>query len=167
MAARVTISVSIPESLFHQAEVLAQQLSLSPDELFEAALEQFVRQADVDKSAGQKIHHGDLYWLRDSDPHPHVVVQENIFNHSRLQTVIVCSLTSNLNRVNIPGNVLLEAGEGNLPRQSVVEVSKLMTVDKTQLGEYIGSLNEQRVRQIFAGLRLLQRSFFDGQPSGE
>lgn len=49
---------------------------------------------------------------------------------------MVCALTSNIKRANTPGNVLLETGEANLPRQSVVEVSKVSTVDKIQLGEY-------------------------------
>ncbi|GIK67345.1 MAG: hypothetical protein BroJett018_51390 [Chloroflexota bacterium] len=54
----------------------------------------------------------------------------------------------------------MEPNEGNLPRPSVVEVSKVSAVDKTQLGEYIGSLGEERIRQIIAGLRFLQSSFF-------
>ena len=58
--------------------------------------------------------------------HPHVVVQEDVFNHSRIATVVVCALTSNLHRANEPGNVLLEAGEGNLPKQSVVVVSQVI-----------------------------------------
>lgn len=115
------------------------------------------------------INQGDIYWVQLDDPsgmeagipHPHVVVQDNVFNHSRVHTVIVCALTSNLKRVNLPGNILLEVGEGNLPKQSVVEVSKVWSVDKTQLGEYIGSLTDQRVQQILDGMRFLQRSFFD------
>ncbi|MBC8170878.1 MAG: type II toxin-antitoxin system PemK/MazF family toxin, partial [Anaerolineae bacterium] len=75
-------------------------------------------------------------------------------------TVIVCALTSNMNKVNLPGNVLLEVGEANLPRQSIVEVSKVSTVAKTQLGDYIGSLTEARINQILAGMRFVQTSFF-------
>jgi mRNA interferase MazF len=56
--------------------------------------------------------------------------------------------------------VLLNVGEANLPKQSVVEVSKVSTVDKAQLGEYIGSLTDERVNQILAGMRFLQQSFF-------
>jgi mRNA interferase MazF len=92
--------------------------------------------------------------------HPHVVVQDDVFNHSRITTVVVCALTSNLHRVNEPGNVLLEVGEGNLPAQSVVVVSQISSVDKARLGEPIGSLSEARVEQILAGLRLQQVSFF-------
>ena len=110
------------------------------------------------------INQGDIYWVQlESDiPHPHVVLQDNVFNHSRIATVVVCELTSNMKRVNMPGNVLLEVGEANLPRQSVVEVSKVSSIEKTQLGDYIGSLTERRINQILAGMRFLQTSFFAG-----
>jgi mRNA interferase MazF len=90
-----------------------------------------------------------------------VVVQDDVFNHSRITTVVVCALTSNLHRANEPGNVLLEVGEGNLPRQSVVVVSQISSVDKARLGERIGSLSDARVEQILAGLRFQQVSFFE------
>jgi mRNA interferase MazF len=110
------------------------------------------------------INQGDIYWVPLEEPHgvepgyihPHVVIQENVFNRSRLKTVVVCALTTNLKRAKAPGNVLLEAGEANLPRQSVVVVSQVSSVDKTQLGEYIGSLTGQRINQILAGMRFLQ-----------
>ncbi len=110
------------------------------------------------------INQGDIHWVQLSDvdsdiPHPYVVIQDDVFNHSRIHTVIICALTSNIKRASLPGNVLLDAGEGNLPKQSVVEVSKVSSVDKTQLGDYIGSLTEQRINQIVAGMRFLQRSF--------
>ena len=69
----------------------------------------------------------------------------------------MCALTTNRKRAKAPGNVFLEAGEGNLPRQSVVVVSQVSTVEKAQLGEYIGSLTQLRIDQILAGLRFLQR----------
>lgn len=59
-----------------------------------------------------------------------------------------------------PGNVLLDAGEGSLPKQSVVVVSQISSVDKTRLGERIGSLSGTRVEAILAGLRFQQVSFF-------
>jgi len=93
--------------------------------------------------------------------HPHVVVQDDLFNHSRIATVVVCALTSNLHKAKEPGNVLLDVGEGNLPRQSVVVVSQIASVDKARLGERIGSLSDARVDQILAGLRFLQVSFFE------
>lgn len=114
------------------------------------------------------INQGDIYWVQLQDTsgseadisHPYVIVQANVFNHSRISSVVACALTTNIKRVSTPGNVLFDIGEANLPRQSVVEVSKVSTIDKTQLGKYIGSLNEQRINQILAGMRLLQRSFF-------
>ena len=118
--------------------------------------------------SGRIIHRGDLYWLAPDDArgpcpaysHPHVVVQDDVFNHSRISTVVVCALTSNLHRVSEPGNVLLEVGEGDLPRQSVVVVSQISSVEKSRLGERIGSLSNARVEQILAGLRFQQVSFF-------
>ncbi len=116
-----------------------------------------------------RIDRGDVFWVGPEDPrgavpglpHPHVVVQEDVFNHSRVETVVVCALTSNLRRAGEPGNVLLEAGEGDLPRRSVVVVSQVSSVQKAHLGERIGSLSDARVEEILAGLRFQQRSFFD------
>ena len=109
------------------------------------------------------INQGDIFWVELDDPigsepgyrHPHVVIQNNVFNRSRLNTVVVFALTSNLKRAAAPGNVLLEPKEANLPKQSVVLISQIFTVDKTQLGDYIGTLSNKRVRQILDGLRLL------------
>ena len=109
------------------------------------------------------INQGDIYWVDLGEPsasepgyrHPHVVVQNNIFNRSQLKTVVVCALTSNLKRAQAPGNVLLESGEGNLPKQSVVNVSRIYTVDKSQLDEYIGTLSSARVREIISGIKLV------------
>ncbi len=109
------------------------------------------------------INQGDIYWIDVGEPigsapgyrHPHVVIQNNIFNRSRINTVVVCALTSNLSRVNSPGNVLLDLGEANLSKQSVVVVSQVFSVDKTQLDEYIGTLSKRRIRQILDGIKLL------------
>lgn len=109
------------------------------------------------------IHQGDVFWVELGEPtgsepgycHPHVVIQNDIFNRSRINTVVVCALTSNLKRAEAPGNVLLEKGEADLPKQSVVMVSQVFTVDKTQLETYIGTLSQQRITQILDGIQLL------------
>ena len=109
------------------------------------------------------INQGDIYWIDLGEPsgsepgyrHPHVVIQNNLFNRSQIRTVIVVALTSNLKRADVPGNVLLEKGEVNLPRQSVVNVSQVFTVDKSQLDEYIGTLSSRRVHEILNGIRLV------------
>jgi mRNA interferase MazF len=102
---------------------------------------------------------GGLYWIEGEGgiAHPHVVVQDDVFNESRVTTTIVCALTSNLHRAKEPGNVLLDVGEGGLPLHSVVVVSQVDSVRKDQLGERIGELSDRRVDEILAGLRFLQR----------
>ena len=109
------------------------------------------------------INQGDIFWVDLDEPsgsgpgyrHPHVVIQNNVFNRSRINTVVVCALTSNLQRATAPGNVLLEPGEADLPKQSLVVVSQLFTVDKSQLSEHIGTLSKKRLRQILDGVKLL------------
>ena len=106
---------------------------------------------------------GDVFWLDTGTPRrsgpgfrrPHVVVQNDVFNASRIQTTVLCAITSNLLRAKAPGNLLLRKGEANLPRPSVVNVSQVVTVDKSVLREKIGTLSRQRVREIVSGLRLV------------
>jgi mRNA interferase MazF len=89
------------------------------------------------------IHQGDVYWInlgtpKGSEPgyrHPYVVIQNDVFNCSRISTVVVCTLTSNLKRAESPGNVLLEKGEANLTKQSVVNITQIFTIDKSRLVE--------------------------------
>lgn len=109
------------------------------------------------------IKQGDVFWVdlgepSDSEPgyiHPFVIVQNNLFNKSRINTVVVCALTSNLTRAKAPGNVLLVPGEANLPKQSVVNISQIYTVDKRDLVEKIGTLSSKRVREILDGIHFL------------
>jgi mRNA interferase MazF len=79
----------------------------------------------------------------------------------RIHTVIVCALTTNLGKANEPGNVLLDVGEGQLPKQSVVVVSQIASIEKARVGDRIGALSRQRVDQIIDGLRFQQASFFE------
>jgi mRNA interferase MazF len=116
------------------------------------------------REATMLIQQGDIYWAPLAGPHgpasgivhPCVVIQDDVINHSRITTVVVCGLTTNLKRAAYPGNVLLEVGEANLPRQSVVVVSQVSAVEKVELGAFIGSLSRERVQQIFAGMRVQQ-----------
>ena len=110
------------------------------------------------------VYQGDVYWVSLRNPdgseagyaHPHVVIQDDVMNRSRMGNVVVCALTTNRKRAHAPGNVTLEAGEANLPRQSIVVVSRVSTVEKAQLGQFIGSLSKERVKQILAGMQFLQ-----------
>ena len=105
---------------------------------------------------------GDVFWV-DFGPasgsapaylRPCVIVQHAYYNR-RLSTVVVCILTSNLQRAAARGNVLLDPGEAHLPKQSAVNVSQLVTVDKKDLREKIGTLSHERVRQILVGIQLV------------
>jgi len=87
--------------------------------------------------------------------HPHVVIQNNLFNRSRINTVVVCTLTSNLKRSKAPGNVTLSKGEANLAKKSVVNISKIFTVNKSDLSEKIGTLSIIRISEILTGIKLL------------
>ena len=109
------------------------------------------------------IRQGEIYWVdlgepRGSEPsyrHPHIVVQNNLFNASKINTVAVCALTSNLKRAKAPGNVLLEKGEANLLKKCVVNISQIYTVNKSDLIENIGRVSQDRVQQILDGINLL------------
>lgn len=109
------------------------------------------------------ISQGDIFWVglgipKGSAPgykHPHVVTQNNVFNASKINTVVVCALTSNLKRAAVPGNVLLKKGEANLPKDSVVNITQIITVDKSDLVEKIGSLSPSRIKEILSGVKLL------------
>ena len=109
------------------------------------------------------IRQGDVYWMdlgepAESEPgymRPYVVIQNNVFNLSNINTIVVCAITSNMKRSIAPENIVLANGEANLPKPSVVLVSQLLTVNKSQLEEYIGALSQKRVAQILRGIELI------------
>lgn len=109
------------------------------------------------------IRQGDIFWFDYGEPagseagyrRPAVVVQNNLFNDSRIRTTVICPLTSNLKFASAPGNVFLEQKEAGLPTSSAVVVSQILTVNKRELVERIGTLSPRRVREILNGLRLL------------
>ena len=110
-----------------------------------------------------EIRQGQVYWLdfgraagsRPADQHPCVVVQNDIFNRSAIATSVVCLISSKLSRANAPGNVLLKKGEANLPKASVVNVSQILTVDKSELVECAGKLSGAAAVAVRDGLQLL------------
>lgn len=106
---------------------------------------------------------GDVYWVEMDEPLgsepgyrcPCIIVQNNVFNQSAIRTVVVCMLTTNLDRANLPGNVLLEQGNFGIKKASVVNITQLFTVDKKDLNEYIGSISHQKMKQIISGINML------------
>ena len=106
---------------------------------------------------------GEIWWAslpvpQGSSPgfrRPIVVVQSDQFNESRISTVIVAILTSNLRLAAAPGNILLDRRESGLPRDSVLNLSQVLTVDKSFLTERVGTLPAQTIISMDAGLKLV------------
>ncbi len=82
-------------------------------------------------------------------------MQSDAFNRSRLRTVIVVVLTTNLRLVEAPGNVLISAKTSGLPKDSVANVSQLITLDRDFLLERAGRLRGQALKDLETGLRLV------------
>jgi mRNA interferase MazF len=105
---------------------------------------------------------GEVWWAqraapRGSEPghrRPVVVVQADAFNKSRIGTVMVAAITSNLSRALAPGNVRLAKGTAGLPKASVANVAQVMTLDREDLVERLGQLPSEKMQQVDAGLRL-------------
>jgi mRNA interferase MazF len=84
-----------------------------------------------------------------------VVVQSNPFNESRIGTVVIAAITSNLALAEAPGNVRMGRGESGLVKPSVVNVSQLLTVDRTLLTQRIKMLPAEVMQRVTFGLRLV------------
>ena len=108
-----------------------------------------------------RIQRGEIWWAdlpepRRSEPgyrRPVLVIQADSFNLSRIQTTIVAVITTNLELAEAPGNVLLPARSAGLPRDSVVNVSQLLTLDRGFLAEHAGTLPPRLQRSVDEGLR--------------
>ena len=106
---------------------------------------------------------GEIWWSSLSTPdgsspgfrRPILVIQSNEFNRSRINTVVAAVITSNLMLAAAPGNVRIPARSSGLKRASVVNVSQIITVDKSFLAECVGKLNTQQLRDVEDGLRLI------------
>ncbi len=104
---------------------------------------------------------GEIWWADLGPPlgsgpgyrHPVVVVSTDVFNDSRISTVVVSVVTSNLRLVGAPGNVHVTPRETGLPKASVVNVSQVLTVDKGVMMERLGFLAPDRLRDVEDGLR--------------
>ncbi len=106
------------------------------------------------------IAQGDVWWADLADPvasepafrRPVIVVQADSFNQSSLRTVVVVTLTSNLRWAEAPGNVRLAARSTGLDRESIANVSQLLTIDRSALTERVGRLTSARLHLILAGI---------------
>jgi len=109
------------------------------------------------------VNRGEIWWAdlpapRGSEPgfrRPVIIIQADSFNLSRIRTVIVAVLSSNLELANAPGNVLLPWKVSGLPKDSVVNVSQLLTLDRSFLFEHVGAISGRFLGSIEDGLRVV------------
>lgn len=109
------------------------------------------------------IGRGEIWWASLPEPvasepgsrRPLLVVQADSFNRSRIQTVLAVVLTTNLARADAPGNVYLAREETGLPRDSVANVSQIVTADRRFLTERVSALPARRLAEVDSGLLLV------------
>lgn len=109
------------------------------------------------------VERGEIWWAalakpRGSGPgfkRPVLIVQSDSFNSSKISTVVATVLTSNIKLSEAPGNTLLKARQSGLPKTSVVNVSQIITIDKTFLTKKVRKLGKALMGQIESGIRLV------------
>ncbi len=109
------------------------------------------------------IRSGSIYWInfspgKGSEPkgrRPGLVIQNNILNDSRINTVIVLAITSTMKFGELPGNVIIKRGEANLPKECVINVTQIKSFDRSSLKENIGTLPRGKMAKVYEGLKLV------------
>lgn len=104
-----------------------------------------------------KIHQGDIYWLtlqtgpnQNTIPHPYVVFE------IELDELKVIRITTNMKKISWPSSILLEKGEANLEKKSIIDTSQQLFISKNQLGKFIGSLENQRIIELSSKIELIE-----------
>jgi len=109
------------------------------------------------------VERGEIWWAtlplpRGSEPghrRPVLIVQSDAFNESKIRTVVAAVITSNTRLAGAPGNVALDRRQSGLPKSSVVNVSQIVTLGKSQLEDRVARLSEPQMRKVEAGLKLV------------
>ncbi|WAL61807.1 type II toxin-antitoxin system PemK/MazF family toxin [Thermocoleostomius sinensis] len=109
------------------------------------------------------MYRGEIWWANLPNPvgsepgyrRPVLVIQDDTFTQSRIRTIIVVIITSNVQLAEAPGNVLLPREVSGLPRDSVVNISQIFTVNKTFLVERVGALPDYLQEEVDEGLRTI------------
>ena len=112
---------------------------------------------------GLVIRKGAIYWVdfspgKGSEPlgrRPGLVIQNDILNDSKLNTVVMLAITSTMKFGELPGNVILRKGEANLPKKCVINTTQIKSVNKTSIKEKIGTLSKKRMDEVHEGLKLV------------
>ncbi len=110
-----------------------------------------------------KIQQGEVWWADLSEPsgsgpgfrRPILVIQGNPFNESKISTVVCIPLTSNLKWASAPGNLLLKKRATGLTKDSVANISQIVSLDKNVLTEKSGRVSDSSLKQIFNGLDIV------------
>ena len=109
------------------------------------------------------IAQGEIWWADLPDPggsepgfrRPVLVIQCDAFNRSKIATIVCVALTSNLRWATAPGNVLLPAGASGLPKDSVANVSQIVTLDRAMFSERVGRLPKAKLGLVLAGVDII------------
>ncbi len=109
------------------------------------------------------IERGEVWWAELADPRgsepgyrrPVLIVQSDAFNRSEIATVVVVAVTTNMRLAEAPGNVRLARRDSGLRRDSVVNVSQVLTLDRRFLVEKVGGLSDRILEKVESGLRLV------------
>ena len=109
------------------------------------------------------IRKGSIYWVdfspgKGSEPigrRPGLVIQNDILNDSKLNTIIMLAITSTMKFGELPGNVILRKGEANLSKKCVINITQIKSVDKKSIEEKIGTLSKRKMEEVHDGLKLV------------
>jgi mRNA interferase MazF len=109
------------------------------------------------------IKRGEIWWAELPEPvgagpgykRPLVIIQSNDFNKSKINTIIAAAITSNIRLAAAPGNVLISSKKANLPKESVINVSQIITIDRSFLTEKVHTLSDKIMTQVDEGVRLV------------
>lgn len=109
------------------------------------------------------IKRGQIWWAELPEPvgsepgykRPLLIIQSNDFNKSKINTIIAAVITSNIRLSAAPGNILLSTKKSKLPKDSVINVSQLITIDKSFLTEKINTLPHSIMAKVDDGIRLV------------
>lgn len=171
------IAISVPEAVLSEVDRAAKRRGVTRSRFISEVLAKVaaarsdaeIRRrvnaifSDAARRSAMVIRQGDVVWVvlpvpRGSEPggrRPTVILRHDRFNQTVLNTVVVAMITSNLRLAALPGNVRLRKGEAALPRASVVNVTQVATLDRDDVTARVGSLSRARLREIWAGLRLV------------
>ena len=106
---------------------------------------------------------GEIWWADlgipfGSEPgfkRPVIIIQDDAFNRSQIQTIIVASITTNLDLADAPGNVYLEKEDSGLPKDGVINISQISTIDKRRLTEKVCVLSQSTMAKVTYGIKLI------------